>query len=225
MIYITGDVHGTYDFEKLYSLLKYQVTYEDTLIILGDAGICWNKQQDEIVLKLFSAIPITVVFIDGNHENFDILKKFPIVEYRGAKTHQISKHIYHVLRGEIITLEKFTFLCIGGACSIDKAFRKDGVSWWKDEEITNEDVNNALNNLKKFNNTVDCVLTHCVDSYTIKNFTSYKPDNSTDMLIFIDEEVTYKFWFYGHYHEDRQIGSNKYCFYESIICLNPILSK
>ena len=64
---------------------------------------------------------------------------------KGAKMHKVSRHIYHVMRGEIMKLEGFTFLCLGGACSTDKEYRKEGVSWWKDEEITNEDVNNALN--------------------------------------------------------------------------------
>lgn len=223
MIYITGDVHGNIDFEKLYSLLDYHVSYDDTLIILGDAGICWSKYQDEIVANLYKRIPITVVFIDGNHENFDELKSFPIVEYKGAKVHQISKHIYHVLRGEVIELEGYSFLCIGGACSTDKEYRKEGESWWKDEEITKSDVDNALANLKRHNFTVDCVLTHCVNTDTLKKYTSYPIDVSTDMLNFVDEQVVYRYWFYGHYHDDRCVGNSKYCLYESIILLNAIL--
>lgn len=225
MIYVTGDVHGNIDFEKLYTLQDYNVTYKDTLIILGDAGICWSKYQDEIVQNLYKKIHITVIFVDGNHENFDTLNSFPIVNYKGAKMHQISKHIYHVLRGEIMELEGFTFLCIGGACSTDKAFRKEGVSWWKDEEITQADVDNALENLKRYDFKVDCVLSHCVDSFTLQKYTTYETDVSTDMLNFVDEQVTYRYWFYGHYHDDRSVGSNKYCFYESIIILNTILDK
>lgn len=225
MIYLTGDVHGNIDFEKLYTLLDYHVTFDDTLIILGDAGICWSKHQDEIVANLYKKIPITVIFIDGNHENFDKLKSFPIVSYKGAKMHQISEHIFHIIRGEIMNLEGYSFLCIGGACSTDKIFRKEGVSWWKDEEITQSDIANAQKNLEKYDFKVDCVLTHCVDSFTLEKFTNYQPDISTDMLNFVDEQVAYRYWFYGHYHDDRLVGSNKYCFYESIILLNAILEK
>ena len=225
MIYVTGDVHGSIDFEKLYSLLDYDVTYDDTLVILGDAGICWSEHNDPIVKELYSKIPITVIFVDGNHENFDILNSYPIVNYNGAKMHQISKHIYHVLRGEIMELEGYSFLCIGGACSTDKMLRKEGVSWWKDEEITQKDVDNALKNLKKHDFKVDCIFSHCIDSFTLDKFTSYKSDVSTDMLNFVDEQVSYRYWFFGHYHDDRLIGSNKYCFYESLIILNPILEK
>ena len=225
MIYVTGDVHGNYDFGKLYQLLDYNVTYEDTLIILGDAGICWSKTQDEIVKNLYKRIPITVIFVDGNHENFDTLKTFPIVYYKGAKMHQISEHIYHVLRGEIMELEGFTFLCIGGACSTDKIWRIEGESWWKDEEITQADIDNALKNLERYDYKVDCVLTHCVDTFTLKKFTSYVTDVSTDMLNFVDEQVTYQLWFFGHYHDDKPFTNNKQCFYEGITVVNPLLSK
>ena len=78
MIYITGDVHGYIDFEKLNKLNDYDISYDDTLIILGDAGICWSKEQDKIVAKLYEKLKITVIFIDGNHENFDILNSYPI---------------------------------------------------------------------------------------------------------------------------------------------------
>lgn len=222
MIYITGDVHGNIDFEKLHALEDFDISYKDTLIILGDAGICWSKYQDEIVANLYKKFKITVIFIDGNHENFDILNSYPVVKYKGAKMHKISDHIYHVLRGEIMELEGYSFLCLGGACSTDKAFRKEGLSWWKDEEITLSDVENAKKNLKRYDFIVDFVLTHCVDSYTLEKYTSYEKDVSTDMLNFIDEMVAYKIWFYGHYHDDRNVGFSKYCLYESIICLNNI---
>lgn len=225
MIYITGDVHGNYDFEKLYSLLDYHVTYDDTLIILGDAGICWNEYQDEIVANLYKRIPITVIFVDGNHENFDTLKTFPIVEYKGAKMHKLSEHIYHILRGEIMELEGYTFLGIGGACSTDKKDRVEGITWWADEEITQADVDNALKNLKRYDFKVDCVLSHCVDSRTIEKYTDYPVDASTDKLMFIDEKVTYKFWFYGHYHDNRNVIDKKWCLYESVMPLNPILEE
>ena len=81
--------------------------------------------------------------------------------------HQIDKYIFHVLRGEIMTLEGKTFLCIGGAVSIDKALRTPYISWWPAEEISFHDIDNALNNLERVNNTVDFVITHCCDTHQI----------------------------------------------------------
>lgn len=40
MIYITGDTHGDIDYEKLLALKEKNLSYDDFLIICGDAGIC-----------------------------------------------------------------------------------------------------------------------------------------------------------------------------------------
>lgn len=99
MIYITGDTHGDVDYEKLLALKVKSPSYKDYLIICGDAGICWSQQSLKYFLDLYNAIGCTIIFIDGNHENFDMLNRYPLVEYLGAIMHQIDKHIFHVLRG------------------------------------------------------------------------------------------------------------------------------
>ena len=120
MIYITGDTHGDIDYEKLLTLKEKNLSYDDFLIICGDAGICWSPQVFQQFLNLYNDIGCTIIFVDGNHENFEMLNNMPLVEYKGALMHQIDKHIFHVLRGEIMTLNGKTFLCIGGAVSITK---------------------------------------------------------------------------------------------------------
>ena len=116
-----------------------------------------------------------------------------------------------------MTIENKTFLCVGGAVSIDKMYRTPYVSWWPEEEITYHDVDNALNNLAKVNNKVDYVITHCVDSHTVMQIFKYRRDICTDQLTFIDQVVEYTHWFFGHYHEDRQTGSKKTCLYNEIV--------
>lgn len=220
MIYITGDTHGDIDFEKLTVLREYGVNSSDFLIICGDAGICWNENILQYFLKLYNSIGCTVIFVDGNHENFDMLNNMPLVEYCGALMHQIDKRIFHVLRGEIMTLEGKTFLCLGGAHSIDKAYRTIHVSWWPEEDINNHDIDNAVYNLAKYNNKVDYVITHCCDTPTVQKAFNFKRDKSTDCLNFIDKVVDYQHWFFGHYHFDRQVSNKKTCLYKAIVCLD-----
>ncbi len=217
MIYVTGDVHGDIDFEKLYKLRDYNVNYNDTLIILGDAGICWSSDFTKYILDRYENICITVIFVDGNHENFDMLDMFPIVEYHGALMHQINEHIFHVLRGEILEIEGFSMLCIGGAHSIDKYLRTPHISWWPQEDITKHDIDNAKWNLSKHNNKVDLVLTHCCDTFTVTKYFHFSKDKNTDMLNFIDENISYRYWLFGHYHFDRTIGNTKLCLYQNIL--------
>ena len=217
MIFITGDTHGDIDYGKLLALKEKHLSYNDYLIICGDAGICWSPQTFQYHLDLYNDIGCTIIFIDGNHENFDMLNQCSLVEYRGALMHQIDKHIFHVLRGEIMILENKTFLCFGGAVSLDKTFRTPHVSWWPEEEITYHNIDNALCNLKKTNNKVDYVITQCCDTHTVLNAFGFKRDICTDQLTFIDKVVDYKHWFFGHYHFDRQISGKKTCLYREIV--------
>ena len=217
MIYITGDTHGDIDYPKLLKLKEKNLSYDDYLIICGDAGICWSIYDSRRFLSLYNDIGCTILFIDGNHENFDMLNGLPLVEYKGALMHQVDEHIFHILRGEILTLEGKTFFCLGGACSIDKMYRTPHISWWPEEEINKHDIDNAIANLEKVNNKVDYVLTHCVDTKTVMKYFYFRRDICTDQLMFIDKVVDYKHWFFGHYHFDRKISDKKTCLYQDII--------
>ena len=217
MIFITGDTHGNVDYNKLLTLKEKKLSYDDYLIICGDVAICWSILEFPYFLSLYNAIGCTILFVDGNHENFTMLNDMPLVEYKGALMHQIDKHIFHVLRGEIMTLDGKTFLCLGGACSIDKMYRTPYVSWWPEEEITFRDVDNALCNLEKVNNNVDYVITHCCDTKTVYKAFHFKRDICSDQLMFIDKVVNYKHWFFGHYHFDKNINSKKTCLYQKIV--------
>ncbi len=220
MIFITGDTHGDIDYPKLLKLKEKKLSYDDYLIICGDAGICWSIYDTRRFLSLYNDIGCTVLFIDGNHENFDMLNGLPLVEYKGALMHQVDEHIFHILRGEILTLEGKTFFCLGGACSIDKMYRTPHISWWPEEEINKHDIDNAIANLEKINNKVDYVITHCSDTKTVLKAFSFRRDICTDQLMFIDKVVDYKHWFFAHYHFDRKISDKKTCLYQDIVEIN-----
>ena len=52
-LYISGDTHGFLDIEKLNKLPE-ELDKSDVLIILGDAGVCWNgKGEDEELQKFY----------------------------------------------------------------------------------------------------------------------------------------------------------------------------
>lgn len=218
MIYITGDTHGNIDFPKLKNYFKKRyVTDNDYLIILGDVGMVWS--ENEVFINEYFYLGPTVLFIDGNHENFELLNMFPIVEFKGAKCHRLYDNVYHVLRGEILNLNGLTFFCMGGATSIDKPLRIDRISWWEEENISNKDILNGLCNLEKVNYSVDCVLTHCAPSFVTRKMFGYQADNNTEILERFRSQLTFKHWYFGHYHEDK--SWNKYCcFYNNIMEIN-----
>jgi hypothetical protein len=221
MIYITGDTHGDIDFKKLkvYFAHRY-ASPKDILIILGDAGIIWSKSEE--YTSEYSLLGPTVLFIDGNHENFDLLNKFPVVEIYSGKAHYIDENIYHLCRGEIFKINGLSFLAMGGARSTDRHLRREGESWWKDEAITEKDMANAQKNLERYHCSVDCVLTHCAPTRIVTNHLHYESDHNTDLLQDLMAQITYRHWYFGHYHCDARVDSKFRCFYNNILEISAL---
>lgn len=215
MIYITGDTHGNIDFPRLKNYFdKKYVTRKDYLIILGDAGMVWSNE--ECFINDYAWLGPTVLFVDGNHENFELLDMFPIVEYKGARCHRLCANVFHILRGEIIHINGLSFFCMGGASSIDKFQRINRISWWEEENISNKDILNGLNNLDKVNYHVDYVLSHSAPSFVVKKMFGYDTDDNTDILEKFESQIDFKRWYFGHYHENKKWGKYR-CFYGDIL--------
>lgn len=236
MIYLTGDLHGEHDMSKLNYFLEKDgasLTRDDYVIILGDFGMIWSADtkygylSDQIRLEEYfeEKFPWTTLFIDGNHENFVHLKGFPSRKWGGSRANFLSEHCIWLRRGNIYTIDGNTFLTIGGAYSIDKAWRRPYISWWPDEAITRSDINKAKRSLAKHNNKVDYILTHCAPTpihQTIasqEKFTHASKEESYNEALLQEINVTanFKRWYFGHYHIDREFEDNKYmCLYQGI---------
>lgn len=213
MFYITGDTHGMTDWEKLntthFPEQKYMSDYYDFLIIVGDFGGIWDgAEQDRYILKAYNQRPYTTLFIDGNHENHDLLDKYPVEEWNGGKVHKISDHIIHLMRGQVFTIDGITFFTMGGAESTDKRIRKEGESWWPREMPSDEEYKEAADNLKKVDYKVDVVLTHCApEGYIGENMDGVVERCENRLTRFLDSLIIdcglkFKHWYFGHYHRN-----------------------
>lgn len=208
MIYITGDTHGTID--ERFTLIH--PNPEDHIIILGDFGFIWqaesSKREKELLSELRS-IGATILFIDGNHENFDRLCGLPTQARFGADVGVVDTGIYHLRRGKVYTLEDNRFFTMGGALSIDKAFREEGISWWPQEQFSPEDTQRAIETLEIHNYEVDYILTHAAP-VTLKkillNGSNRFPNPTEAFLESIYPMIRFKTWLFGHYHMNRRIG-------------------
>jgi len=223
MIVITGDTHGEIDSGKLL-FLKYKEYYKDIkyLIICGDFGGVWSERTLGESLSIFNKLPYKVLFVDGNHENFDLLNSYPISIWHGGKVHIISDNIIHLMRGQVFEIEGHTFFTFGGGTSIDRAIRTEHLSWWREEMPNDEEIKEGKENLKKYNNSVDYVITHSIDKTTLD--TMYVPfTNREHFVVFKDNvildwfenNINYKKWFFGHYHMDQMVNDKKICLYQT----------
>lgn len=227
MIYLTGDTHGGMDAEKLFpeNFSGEGLTKNDYVIILGDFGFIWKynpNKAEKRWMKFFETRPWTTLFIDGNHEGFTRLNSYPVTQWNGGNVHIINDSVIHLMRGQVFNIEGKTFFTMGGAESYDKQYRTIGLSWWQEEIPSYSEIEEGFRNLNKHNNTVDYVLTHTSPSRFVHQMIDYADatDPTHKMLDTIEETITFKHWFYGHWHIDMQFDDKFTCLYNSIINLN-----
>lgn len=233
MVLITGDTHGDWTRLKHPNFRNYELTSEDTIIVAGDFGIWDTSAQQRKDLNSLARCPYTILFCDGNHENFDMLENdFPVVDFKGGKAHQIRENIFHLMRGEVFTIEGKKYFTFGGARSHDIKdgiydiasfssyeeftdaviqaqknglfFRIKGWSWWEQEMPSKREMCHGLDTLEQNNWKVDYIITHSLptDIQTIFSGGRFKSDELTQYFCKVAEKTDFKKWFSGHYHAD-----------------------
>ena len=242
MIYITGDTHGDWMSRLRTNAFPEQkeMTKDDYVIVCGDFGIWHDTNQERHNLKWLDDKPFTTLFVDGNHENFDRLYTMPVSEWNGGNVHFIRPHIIHLMRGQVFEIDGVSLFTFGGASSHDiqdgilekndprikewsknpfKMFRVNHSSWWKEELPSEKEMNDGIQNLEKYNNKIDFIITHCgaTSSIALYSMGDYKPDILTNYFEEIRQKEKKKKWFMGHYHDNYAINDKEIILYEQII--------
>ncbi len=198
-------MHG--EFERFENRKLRRLTDKDCLIICGDFGFVWNdSQKEKALLNKIGSKRFKTLFVDGTHENFDLLDRYPVTELYGGKVRQISGNLYHLMRGEIYTIEDKTFFTFGGGESQDKEFRKENGTWWKQEQPTAEEIAYAKQNLEKYHFTVDYIITHqpsINDTRMMKRHCTVNPLSS--FLEELTHTVSYQRWYFGSLHRNKKL--------------------
>ncbi len=214
MVFVTGDTHFPIDSSKLFKSRKgfalSKMTREDYVIVLGDFGLFWKKgdKYNARNMQQVQDLPYTLLFLDGNHENFDWLENFPVIEKFGGKVQWCGKNILHMMRGEIYTIDGKRFFVCGGATSMDKEFRQPYVSWWPEENISSAEARKAIENLDHATEPIDFILTHtCPESIVEQMFkVPVIYDVTAKFLDVIKDRLPSTPWYFGHWHKDKDWG-------------------
>lgn len=242
MIYVTGDTHG--DWVHRLNMASFpeqkEMTKDDYMIVCGDFGIWDDSPAEQWNLAWLEQRNFTTLFVDGNHSNFDMLNSHPVNEWNGGKVHFIRSSVIHLMRGQIFDIDYKKIFTFGGAASHDisdgileindprlktwkknpnKMYRVNHVSWWKQEMPDEEEMAEGRENLELAGNKVDFVVTHCTASSTaaLLSHGLYKPDKLTEYLETIRYGIYYKYWFFGHYHDNKNVTSKDICLYDQIV--------
>lgn len=209
-IFLTGDVHADLDIWQVDTFAEVNantLTRDDYLIILGDFGALWfGDDRDAKLLDWWENMPFTTLWLDGNHENFNLIEQYKVTEWHGGHVQYMRPHVIHLMRGQIYDIYSHSFFVMGGATSIDRAYRTPNISWWEQEIPNYEETEEAFRNLEAHSFKVDYVLTHCAPTRflpTVFKHTWFDIDPVNRLLDQIADRLTYNKWFFGHYHIDK----------------------
>lgn len=224
-IFVTGDCHGSLN--KIIDFIEKYDLQNDGIIVCGDMGLYWRCDQKDAEenIKFYEehCRGTHLYWLDGNHENFDIINSWNCDK---NYLYNNSEHIHYCPRGLITNIELANgnikkVLFMGGADSVDKIWRVEHISWWKDESITDEDI-------KDINGTYDYVFSHCCPRSVFDNnkvflctITNINENNaihqSEDKLEELKNNIIFNKWFFAHYHIDRKLDNKYQCIFTDFI--------
>jgi len=214
-IFITGDIHGDpFRFASKKFIEGKGLTKDDYVIVAGDFGILWKNELDaheKYNLKWLDDRKWTTLFIDGNHENHFVLNNLEKNEMFGGTVGKASKSVYHLKRGEIYNIGGNSIFCFGGAYSIDRERRRIGVSYWEEEVPNFYEMDYGLKKIESYQYKIDYIITHTLPKFLVSELGFSKtPSSGEDPTIkYLDHIAncaTFKEWYFGHMHIDKDIG-------------------
>lgn len=198
-ILLVGDSHGDLSYIEM-CLDRAKAFGCEKLFQLGDFGYFEHFAGGPGYLNgvslgsVESGIP--VYFLDGNHENHPLLwETYQEEDDEGFR--KVRENLHYAPRGHSWIWDGIRFLSVGGAWSIDQAQRTPGKSWWPEENIRHEDVNNAI-----ASGDCDVLLSHDVlAGVTVPGIMPIQAAMwNRDCLLKVAIKTHPKYVFHGHYH-------------------------
>ncbi|MFV0497087.1 MAG: metallophosphoesterase [Candidatus Fimivivens sp.] len=220
MIYITGDTHG--DVTRFKQFKAIFPKYRDYLLVCGDFGFIWdNSEQEKKQLRRLEKFNCNILFVEGTHDNLDLLSDYPLEEFCGGTVRRIAKNVFWMQRGELYTLDGATVFAMGGGESSDADEREEGVNWWRGELPTISEIEAARRTIEEAKSGVDIIITHhnprvelgLIDTQrqTVNPLGAFLSD--------IAKTVNYKHWYFGMDHLDKTISPRMTAVFEKTLKL------
>lgn len=218
-ILLLGDTHGRV--HAVRDAIDYALEAGcDRIVQVGDFGYGWdlhyppNGRFPFIVNEFSAQAGLDFYWLDGNHENFDALQEELGDGFTSHEPVKMMSNLYYLPRGSSWDWDGVRFLALGGAYSIDKHVRVEGVSWWRQEMTTRADVERALDR-----GQADVMLTHDMPAqiFDALAFSTgwYKSDpdsrSNRQMVSGVMEIVKPKLLVHGHFHyrHDTMCGDTR----------------
>jgi 3-oxoacid CoA-transferase subunit A len=230
-LYLTGDCHG--NFGK-FCLFKPKYPEQTGVILLGDTGANYYKNwRDDQSKAILNSRGYKIYLVRGNHEdrpeNISTMKMIMDEDLMNpVYVEDDFPNIRYLIDGLSYTYKDKKILVLGGAYSVDKYYRlQKGWNWFKDEQLSEKERDSIFNSIK--GQSFDFVLSHTcpyefqptelflsvVDQSTVDNSMEHWLDD-------VKNNIDYKFWIFGHYHDDMIIRPNVFMLFHKIIDIDAI---
>lgn len=149
-----------------------------------------------------------MIFIDGNHDFFPMIEGLVAINPKNdhGQTY-IRSQILYSPRGCQWKMDGKQFMTVGGAVSVDRAYRTQGKSWWPQEQLTDSEAHGivARTSARRLAGKpdVDFLFTHdCHPSTPFAYRLRDDPESNIhrDKMKRVFDAVLPKMWFHGHMH-------------------------
>jgi len=244
--YIGGDIHGDWRPIQNWEHNELRTRYsESALILLGDVGANYfNDYRDRNFKKRLNTLDIRCIYcVRGNHEmrasdaakfgNYKLVWDDNVqgLVYIEAGFPDIR---YFADEGGIYHIDGHPALIVPGAYSVDKDYRLQmGWSWFPNEQL-NEQEQKALLDQAAGVKHFDYILAHTcplswepqINDLFMSDLDQSRIDKSTEK--FLDQIISvvdYKHFYFGHFHDDRDItDKNATMLFKTIVPLGDALN-
>ena len=215
MIYITGDMHG--DPEALNERKLGGLKKGDKLIVTGDFGFVWDGSKEEQKrLEKLKKRKYDILFVEGAHENFELLHGYPEADLYLGKAYKLARNIYCLKRGEVYYIDGKTVLALGGGRPPYDDSTDETPAMPTDKELQY-----AVDNMNRLNRKVDLIITHEAPA-SVKRLVD-REAVVNDLNLFLDtmlHNIRCDKWFFGSLHQDRQVTDRLICVFEEVHKIN-----
>lgn len=197
-VVFAGDIHG--NTSHLGWLFRRAAQLKaDAIIACGDFGYWPHMDGGRFVdecNRLAESTAIPLYWVDGNHENHDLLDVLQACHGTDAPIETGGTCVKWIPRGCRFELFGVSFMGYGGAYSVDWDMRVPGVSWWE-QELVDPDHVAALPEAR-----VDVLVTH---EAPLGKEISYKdniPESVTqrELILEVQRKVRPALHVCGHHH-------------------------
>ena len=200
LVRLVGDIHGKfYDYEvsSLNRGLRHKTDHVPAYSVqVGDFGIGFNSKYWHEQVNSWMIDNPTHRFIRGNHDDPAMCKTMAGYIPDGTVENDV--------------------MYVGGAWSIDQAYRVEGISWWRDEELSVHELDKLVSLFGETKPRVmithDCPTSVAYEMFISKNLSMNNfPQIKTrtgEALQAMFELHQPEHWIFGHWHYTRTAEIN-----------------